>query len=79
MMEPFLNGLADKRAGRLKVVRIDVDAEPALASRFLIKATPTFILYRNGNQIGRLDGAPENYTDLELWIDRAIIQAGTAQ
>jgi thioredoxin 2 len=76
MMEPFLNGLAAKRAGRLKIIRIDVDAEPALAGRFIIKATPTFILYRNGSQIGRLDGAPAQHSELEHWIDQAIIQSG---
>lgn len=79
MMEPFLNGLAAKRAGRLKIIRIDVDAEPALANRFIIKATPTFILYHNGIQIGRLDGAPAQNSELEYWIDRTITQAGAAK
>ncbi|MFA5073196.1 MAG: thioredoxin domain-containing protein [Nitrospirota bacterium] len=72
MMEPYLAELAQKRAGRLKVIQIDVDSEPMLASRFVIKATPAFILYRNGIQIGRLDGAPAKSSDLELWMDREL-------
>lgn len=75
IMEPFLNELAAKRAGRLKIIRVDVDAEPALARRFNTKATPTFILYRNGIQIGRLDGAPQQNNELEYWIDRTVIQS----
>jgi thioredoxin 2 len=75
MMEPFINELAAKRTGRLKIIRVDVDAEPALARRFNTKATPTFILYRNGVQIGRLDGAPQQNSELEYWIDRTVIQS----
>ncbi len=73
-IEPFLNDLAIRRAGRLKIIRIDVDAEQALARRFTTKATPTFILYRNGEQIARFDGAPVQNRELEYWIDRSLQQ-----
>lgn len=74
-MEPYLNNLATRRAGRLKVIRVDVDSEQPLARRFMIKATPTFILYRNGRQLGRMDGAPQQQGELENWIDRTVLQA----
>jgi thioredoxin 2 len=69
MVEPVINDLANWRAGRLKVVRVDIDAEPALAKRFMVKATPTFILFKNGTQIGRIDGAPKEKIQLVQWID----------
>jgi thioredoxin 2 len=71
-IEPFVNSLAARKRGRLKVIRIDIDSEPALSARFTIRATPTFILYRNGRQIGRLDGAPAQSTELEYWIDKTV-------
>ncbi len=71
---PVVADLAHRRAGALKVVTIDVDAEPALARRFDVRATPTFILYRNGRQLARLDGAPADQRDLEAWIDRTLRQ-----
>jgi thioredoxin 2 len=74
-MEPYLNDLAARRAGRLKIIRVDVDAEQALARRFKIKATPTFILYLNGRQLARMDGAPQQQSELENWIDRTALQA----
>ena len=77
MIEPFINELAAKQAGRLKIIRVDVDAEPALAGRFAVKATPTFILYRNGVQLDRLDGAPQQNSDLALWIDQAMARSTT--
>jgi len=72
MVEPFLGELAARRAGRLKIVKVDVDSEQSLARRFTVKATPTFILYRNGRQLDRMDGAPAQGSDLEHWIDRSM-------
>jgi thioredoxin 2 len=73
-IEPFVNELASKRAARLKLIKIDVDAEPAVARRFAVKATPTFILYHNGRQLARMDGAPAHDRELEYWIDGLIRQ-----
>jgi thioredoxin 2 len=70
MAEPVVNDLAAWRAGRLKVVKVDIDAEPDLARRFTVKATPTFIMFRNGTRIARLDGAPKEKLDLVQWIDQ---------
>ena len=67
-----MNDLASWRAGRLKVVRVDVDAEPDLAKRFTVKATPTFILFKNGAQIARMDGAPKEKLELVQWIDQFV-------
>jgi thioredoxin-like negative regulator of GroEL len=64
-------GAAERRAP----ARGDRDAaEPALARRFTVKATPTFILYRNGRQLSRFDGAPAQHNELERWIDRTVGQ-----
>lgn len=73
-IEPFISELAIKRAGRLKIIKVDVDSEPVLARRFTIKATPTFILYRNGRQMARFDGAPSRNSDLENWIDQTMLK-----
>ena len=72
VVEPVINDLASWRAGRLKVVRIDIDAEPGLAKRFMVKATPTFILFKNGTQVGRLDGAPKEKIQLVQWVDQFL-------
>ena len=73
-IEFFVNMLAMKKAGSLKIIRVDVDAERGLAGRFAIRATPTFILYRNGRQLARFDGAPAQHSELENWIDRTLQQ-----
>jgi hypothetical protein len=43
-----------------------------LAQRFTITKTPTFIVYRNGVKIIRVDGAPKEKTDLVKWVDNLI-------
>ncbi len=71
--EPVVNDLAAWRAGRLKVVKVDVDAEQDLARRFTVKATPTFILFKNGTQLARMDGAPKEKLELVQWLDRFML------
>lgn len=72
MVEPVVSDLASWNAGRLKVVRVDVDAEPGLAKRFMVKATPTFVVYKNGTQIARMDGAPKEKIELVQWVDQIL-------
>ena len=72
VIEPVVNDLANWRAGRLKVIRVDVDAEPSLGKQFTVKATPTFILFKNGRQVARMDGAPKEKIQLVQWLDQLM-------
>lgn len=73
MVEPVVNDLASWKAGRLKILKVDVDAEAGLARQFMVKATPTFVLFRDGQQIARIDGAPKEKIDLIRWIDQFLV------
>ncbi len=72
IFDPVVNTLAAQRAGRLKVIKVDVEIDVYLAQRFTISKTPTFIVYRNGVKIIRVDGAPKEKTDLVKWVDNLI-------
>lgn len=69
-IEPSVNDIASRRAGFLKVLKVDVDREPSLSGRFSVRGTPAFLLFRNGRLIGRLDGAPKAHSELEDWVLR---------
>lgn len=71
-VEPVVRDLARWKAGRLKVLLVNVLHEPALAQRFGATATPTFILFRQGRQLSRMDGAPGEKLDMVRWIDRFL-------
>jgi len=71
-IEPAVADLAAKSAGFLKVIQIDVDIERDISNRYSIKGTPTFLLYRNGRMLARLDGAPRDQRELENWVAQAL-------
>jgi thioredoxin-like negative regulator of GroEL len=55
-MESLLAHLARKERQRLRIRRVDVDENPALAERFNIETIPTLVLVRNKQALGRIDG-----------------------
>jgi len=71
IIAPVLDKLAAERAGRLKIVRVDVDEEPHLAGHFQVKATPTLVLYQNGRKINEIAGSLNN-AQLKEWIDGSL-------
>jgi thioredoxin 2 len=57
MISPVLEDLARQNAGRLKVVKVDVDANPGLAARFGAQSIPLLVVMREGREIDRIVGA----------------------
>jgi thioredoxin 2 len=57
MISPVLQGLAARHAGKLKVVKVDVDANPGLAARFGARSIPLLVIIRNGQEVDRIVGA----------------------
>ena len=72
IVEPVVADLARGKAGKLKVMKVDTESETDLAQRFKIEKTPTFIVYKNGGEVIRVDGAPKDKTDLVTWIENLI-------
>jgi putative thioredoxin len=52
-----IEGEVEKRTGRLELVKIDVDAEQALAARFGIQSIPTVAVFRDGELVTGFVGA----------------------
>jgi thioredoxin 1 len=48
-VSPTLEALAEEYAGRLNIVKIDVDEAPELAARFGVRGVPTLMLFLGGN------------------------------
>jgi thioredoxin 2 len=56
MLAPTIDAVARDYAGRVTVGKLDVDANPATASRFGIRSIPTVLLFRDGQLVDRLVG-----------------------
>ena len=54
---PVLEQLAKEFAGRLKVVKVNVDENPATAQRFQAFSIPTLVVIKNGRVVDRIVGA----------------------
>jgi thioredoxin 2 len=57
MMAPVLEDLAGEKAGQIKIVKINVDLNPATAEQFNVQSIPTLILFKNGQPVQTLVGA----------------------
>ena len=57
MIAPVLQDLAARHAGRLKVVKVDVDANPGLGARFGAQSIPLLVALRGGQEVDRVVGA----------------------
>jgi thioredoxin 2 len=57
MIAPVLERLAREHAGRLKVVRVNVDEAPSTAAQHQATSIPTLVVLRDGRQVDRIVGA----------------------
>lgn len=55
-LAPILKQLATKVGNQIKIVKIDVDKNNALATKMNVRGVPTLVLYKNGNQVWRQSG-----------------------
>jgi thioredoxin 2 len=57
MVAPVLEQLASEYAGRVKIAKLNVDENPATASRYGIQSIPTMLMFKGGSQVNSLVGA----------------------
>lgn len=67
-MAPAFAQAAAQLEPRVRLAKLDTEAEPALAGHFGIRSIPTLILFENGREIARQSGAMDAAT-LIRWIN----------
>ena len=57
MMAPIIDEVATEYAGKVKVGKLDVDSNPASASRYQVRGIPTLLVFKGGKVVEQLVGA----------------------
>lgn len=57
MIAPHIDELAKEYAGRVKIGKIDVDANPKVATEYGVMSIPTIIFFKNGKVFNQIVGA----------------------
>ncbi|MNU29733.1 Thioredoxin C-1 [compost metagenome] len=55
-MAPALDDMAREFEGEVKIVKIDIDAEPQLAETYAVQGVPTFLMIKEGEIRERFSG-----------------------
>ena len=71
MVAPVLERLAERYAGRVKVVKVNVDDNPQIARTFDASSIPTLVFLRDGKPVDRVVGA-QSEPVLASTIDRLL-------
>ncbi len=56
-MAPVLGAVAEEEAGRLKVVQLNVDRNPATTNAYKVLSMPTFMVFRGGEPVKSMVGS----------------------
>ena len=57
MIAPIVDALARDYAGRVKVAKLDVDANPRTMTRFNVRSIPALLFFKDGEPIDHVIGA----------------------
>lgn len=66
MLAPILEAAKTELGDAVKIVKIDVDKNQALAAKYQVRGVPTLILFKNGEQIWRQSGVLQKAEIVQL-------------
>jgi len=71
MIAPALEDISKEMAGKVKIVKLNVDENPAIAAQYGIRSIPTLMIFKGGTLAAQKVGAASK-NDLSKWISSAV-------
>jgi len=71
MIAPALEEISNEMAGKVKIVKLNVDENPRVATRFGIRSIPTLMIFKSGQLAAQKVGAASK-GDLSKWISASV-------
>ena len=56
MLAPILKDVKEELGDAIKIVKIDVDKNQSIATKYQVRGVPTMLLFKNGKQVWRQSG-----------------------
>ena len=73
MMAPAYEAAAAELGPRVRLAKLNTEAEPEIAARFGIRGIPTLVAFRNGREVARQSGALA-LPQLVQWVNQHVAQ-----
>lgn len=70
-LSPILDQIAEERAGKITVVKVNIDKNPATPQKFGVRGIPTLIIFKDGKAASTKVGSLPKSKLLE-WVDSVI-------
>ena len=71
MIGPSLEEISDEMAGKVKIVKLNVDENPGVSAKLGIRSIPTLMLFKDGKLAAQKVGAGSK-GDLTKWIQAGL-------
>jgi thioredoxin 1 len=71
MIAPALDEISREMEGKVKIVKLNVDENPGVASQLGIRSIPTLMVFKGGEKVAQKVGAASK-GDLSRWIESAV-------
>ena len=68
-MDPILDTLATELAGKVKIVKLDVETNPSTVTAYNVRAMPTLMVFKGGEPVDIKVGAGQSRVQLIKWLD----------
>jgi len=70
-MEPSINAVASDYAGKVSVGKLNVDDNPGVTMKYMVRGIPTVILFKGGEMVDQIVGLADKST-LKQMVDKHL-------
>ena len=71
MVAPVVDEIADQYDGQIKVVKVNTDDNPQIASQYGIRSIPTLMIFKDGQKVDMVVGAVPK-TTLSITLEKYL-------
>ena len=68
-MDPIIDDLTRELAGKVKIVKLNVEEIVGIVTRYNVRAMPTMIVFKGGQPVDARVGAGQSRVQLTKWLD----------